>query len=100
MSQMKRINFTEDKSASLGDSTNNVNLLASEENLMLVVGGDFGGGTLSIQKYSKDREAFVTVASYTAALTEAESLQIGRGKTRALLAGSTDPNLDVDYWWM
>lgn len=66
--------------------------------LMLVVSGNFGAGTLSVQKYSKDRAAFVTVATYSAATTTPQELKLGWGRIQFSLAGATTPALDIDYW--
>lgn len=100
MSEMKRINLTENKSVPLGDSTNNVNLLAAEEHLALMITNTIGGGTVNVRKWSKDLEAFVTIASFTAVTAEAEKIHVGRGRTELQLVGATSPNLNIDYWWM
>lgn len=70
------------------------------DSLMLLVTGAFGGGTLSVQKYSEDRAAFVTVATYTAATTTPQELKLGWGRIQFSLAGATAPALDIDYWFL
>ncbi|MCK2149519.1 hypothetical protein MYE70_10620 [Marinobacter alexandrii] len=100
MSNMKLVNLTADGTVSLGNSAEDVNTRGGTGSLMIMPTGTFGSGTLVVQKYSEARSAFVTVATYTAPLVDAEEVKLGLGDTQLVLSGATSPNIDVDYWWM
>lgn len=100
MSEMSLINLTANGTESLGNSATDVNLRGGAGSLMLIATGAFGSGTLTVQKYSADRDAFVTVATITEAMTTAEEIKVGRGDTQIVLSGATSPDVDIDFWWM
>lgn len=72
----------------------------ARESLMILVTGNFGGGTLAIQKWSHARTDFVTVTLYTAVTVTADEIKLGKGRFRFVLTGATTPSLDIDYWSM
>lgn len=100
MSEMSLINLTANGTESLGNSAIDVNLRGGAGSLMLIATGAFGSGTLTVQKYSAARDAFVTVATITQAMTTADEIKVGRGDTQVVLSGATSPNINIDYWWM
>lgn len=59
--------------------------------------GDFGGGTLTIERWNATLSDWVFVASATE--QSAIRLAVGiRTKFRAVLSGSTAPALDFSFW--
>ena len=73
----------------------------AKESLMLMASGTWGGGTLSIKRWSDSRGAFVTVAQYSGDTTDADEIKLGKDVRFQLeLSGATTPNLNVDYWFV
>lgn len=74
---------------------------AAHDSMMLMLGNDIGGGTLNVKLFSQARNAFVTVASFTAVTTEAQEIRVGKdSKVQLELTGATSPNLNADYWFV
>jgi hypothetical protein len=70
------------------------------DSLMLMVTGTFGSGTLALQKYSASRGSWVTITSWTEALTTAQEIYVGNSANLRLnLTGATSPNIVTDWWW-
>lgn len=92
MTAMKHVDFTADGTHVDG---------AADDSLLVMITGTIGGGTFTVQRYSRSRDAFVTVATYTAVLADADEIRIGKDeKFRFQLSGATTPSLAVDYWFL
>jgi hypothetical protein len=73
---------------------------AKGTSLLIMIGGTFGSGTLSLQKYSASRSDWVTIASWTSALAAAQEVFVGdSGSLRLSLSGASTPNITTDWWW-
>lgn len=69
--------------------------------LIVMLGGSFGSGTLSVELWSDARGEYRTVAAFTAVTTSAQEVYLGAGQTfRFVMAGSTTPSLEIDYWFI
>ncbi len=66
---------------------------------VLFISGSFGGGTLSVQAYDENHDAWVTIPGLDA-LTAAtvERFQVPADNYRLVLTGATAPDIDVSYF--
>lgn len=72
------------------------------KSMALMLAGAFDGATISVQRWHSGEQAYVTVASYTAATATAREILLGKGAKFRIECSSAGVSTDVDadYWFI